>query len=73
MLNRNISYRIMSVAVILNRRTLLTSLGLILPAVAAEAADSKRKSAPRKPTAHHGAKVASHKPRRVKPATQAQS
>ena len=49
-------------AVILNRRMLLATIGLTLPALGAEAAT--RKKAPKKPATP---KVASHKPRR--PAT----
>jgi hypothetical protein len=56
--------------VILNRRTLLASIGLALPAVAAEAATSKKKPTH---TPSHATKPVSHKPHRSTkphPATQ---
>jgi len=59
--------------VILNRRMLLATLGLSLPAVAAEAAT--RKKTVKKPAAPKPAapKVASHKPRRPVAKPHAQS
>jgi len=54
--------------VIVNRRMFLATLGLSLPAVAAEAAT--RKKTPKKPAT---AKVASHKPRRPTAKPHAQS
>lgn|GEM_PF-5467765 len=56
---------------ILNRRMLLAALGLSLPAVAVEAAQSTKKKS-KKPSQHQ--KVASHKARKAKhPAAAAQS
>ena len=61
---------------ILNRRSLLTALGLSLPAFAAEAADTtkkKKKPATNAPKAATNApKVATNKPRKAKPTTPAQ-
>ncbi len=54
---------------ILNRRSLLTALGLSLSAFAAEAADTNKK---KKKPATHAPKVATNKPRKGKPATPAQ-
>lgn len=53
---------------ILNRRSLLTALGLSLPAFAAQAADPVKKKKP----ATHAPKLATNKPRKAKPATPAQ-
>ena len=68
-LNHNQSTR--SHAVILNRRMLLAALGLSLPAVAVEAAQSTKKKS-KKPA--QGQTVAGHKARKAKhPAAAAQS
>ena len=53
---------------ILNRRSLLTALGLSLPAFAAQAADTTKK----KKTATHAPKLATNKARKPKLATPAQ-
>lgn len=51
---------------ILNRRTLLASLGLTLPAAAAEAATTlKKKKKMVHPPVHHITKTASVKPRHI--------